>query len=89
MRPLLGMWEVPPDRKRQLAIISSLRAYSISLLSDAAYLKAVTEHERLTARFQSLRDEVAVKHREVTATFNGLLTQVARLEASQTNQAVN
>jgi hypothetical protein len=56
---------------------------------DAAYLKAITEHERLTARFQSLSEEVAVKHREVTATFNGLLTQVARMKAAQTNQAVN
>jgi hypothetical protein len=56
---------------------------------DAAYFKAVTEHEGLTARFQSLRDEVAVKHKEVTATFNGLLAQVARMKAAQTNQAVN
>jgi hypothetical protein len=56
---------------------------------DGAYLKAVTDHERLTAHFQSLRDEVDVKNREVTATFNTLLTEVARLKASQTNQAVN
>jgi hypothetical protein len=56
---------------------------------DAAYLKAVTEHATLTARFKTLSEEVAVKHREVTATFNGLLAQVARMKAAQTDQAVN
>lgn len=58
--------------------------------TNAAFLKAVTEHAVLTVRFKELSAEVNVKHKEVTEVFNSLLHKIASLRAAQnSNQHAN
>jgi hypothetical protein len=56
--------------------------------TNAAFLKAVTEHSILTAQFKALSEQVAVEHKEITKTFNLVLTQVAKQRAA-TEQFIN